>query len=98
MADRDLRLWDWGRSATPTATSQSARRSPRNSLLDDNVEKVVISPSDPEICEISTTELTESGTVTYTPLEAGEAHFFITFHLTDGTAYPLTNSYFIEED
>lgn len=67
-------------------------------LLDDNVEKVVISPSDPEICEISTTELTESGTVTYTPLEAGEAHFFITFHLTDGTAYPLTNSYFIEED
>ena len=36
--------------------------------------------------------------MTYTPLEAGEAHFFITFHLTDGTAYPLTNSYFIEED
>ena len=58
-------------------------------LLDDNVEKVTIALSDPDVCEASTTELTESGTVTYTPLKAGKSNCLISFYLTDG---PSTRS------
>lgn len=66
-------------------------------LLDDNVEKVVITPSDPDVCEVSTTELTESGTVTYTPLKAGKSNCLISFYLTDGTIYQIASDYVIDE-
>lgn len=66
-------------------------------LLDDNVEKVVIAPSDPDVCEVSTTELTESGTVTYTPLKAGKSNCLISFYLTDGTIYQIASDYVIDE-
>ena len=66
-------------------------------LLDDSVEKVTIALSDPDVCEASTTELTESGTVTYTPLKAGKSNCLITFYLTDGTTYQIASDYVIDE-
>lgn len=66
-------------------------------LFDDNVEKVVITPSDPDACEVSVAELTESGTVTYTPLKAGEIHFDIAFYLTDGSIYQIASDYVVDE-
>lgn len=66
-------------------------------LLDDNVEKVTIALSDPDVCEASTTELTESGTVTYTPLKAGKSNCLISFYLTDGTIYQIASDYVIDE-
>lgn len=66
-------------------------------LLDDTVEKATIVPSDPEACELSATELTESGTVTYTPLKAGNLNCVLTFYLTDGTTYQVSIDYVVDE-
>lgn len=62
-------------------------------LLDESVRRVTVVPSEPNIAEFSTDELTETGTLTVTPQKEGVLSFTVTFEPVEGDPLAILYSY-----